>query len=116
MITFSCIVQEGAIADDLRATLATELARIGADLLGGSAHDISVKFTDVPAGSGFRGGEPSTSSLVSGLIPPGCSPETRHQLLEQIGDMWCEVVGCPPHDLMVSVIDVPEPTSIDRPN
>ena len=105
MINFNCIIQEGVIPDDLRPNLSSELARISTSILGGNPEEVEVEYTVIPHGYGFRGGELSTTSLVSGYIPPGCEQETRVELMQQICDMWCELTGCSVDELVVSARD-----------
>ena len=105
MISFNCVIQEGVIPDDLRPTLSSELARISADVLGGSAGDVAVEYTVIPHGFGFRGGEISTTSSVRGQLASPLDQETRVVLLQQLCDMWCEVTGCSIHEVIVSARD-----------
>ena len=105
MISFDCIIQEGAIPDDLRPALASELARISASILGGSPDEVEVGFTVIPRGYGFRGGELSTTSMVRGQIPPGCEQEVRVDLMRRICDMWTGRTGCSVDELVVSARD-----------
>ena len=105
MIEFVCVVQEGAIPHDLRPNLSEALARVSTSVLGGDPDEVQVSYTEIPRGFGFRGGEPSTTSLVRGQIPPGCPQETRVELLTRLCDAWCELVGCTPHELVVSARD-----------
>jgi len=105
MISFDCIVQEGVISPRLRPELKSALARISTSLLGGSPGEVTVEFTEIPRGFGFRGGELSTTSLVRGLIPPGCRQEVRVDLMQQICDMWCATTGCATDELIVSARD-----------
>ncbi len=105
MISFNCRIQEGVIPDDLRPTLSSELARISAEALGGSAEDVEVEYEVIPHGFGFRGGEISTTSTVRGLLAEPLDQETRVGLLHQLCDMWCEVTGCSIHEVIVSVRD-----------
>ena len=105
MITFNCTIQEGIIPDDLRPSLAAELARISTDILGGDPGDVSVSWIEVPHGFGFRGGELSTTSAVRGEIPPGCRQETRVELMQAIQDRWMEMTGCTTAELVVSARD-----------
>ena len=95
----------------LWAELESRLADTAAAVLGGSAGDVAVEFEVIPHGYGFRGGELSTTSLVRGLIPPGCAQEVRVDLMRRICDMWCEVVGCTVEELVVSVRDRPAPAA-----
>jgi hypothetical protein len=107
MISFACIVQEGAVPLPVRETLSTELARIGTDIFGGEAAAVAVDFTEIPSGSGFRGGEPSRASLVSGSVPVGTATEPRNRFLREVSEMWCRVTGCNSDDLLVSAMDSP---------
>ena len=65
-VSFDCTMQEGQIGEELRAKLAVALREITQDVLGESPDDVPVTFSDIPKGYGFRGGEPSTTSLVRG--------------------------------------------------
>ena len=105
MIDFNCIVQEGVIPNEIRPKLASELARISSSVLGISPGDVTVGFRDVRETYGFRGGEISTTSLVSGHVSGGIEQSARVELLQQICDMWCEVTGCTTDELVVSARD-----------
>ena len=105
MTSFNCRLQEGVIPEDLRPTLSSELSRISADVLGGSAGDVAVEYTVIPHGFGFRGGEISTTSSVRGQLTAPLDQETRVVLLQQLCDMWCEVTGCSIHEVIVSARD-----------
>ena len=105
MISFNCTVQEGLIPDSIRPELISELTRISVSVMGASADDVDVQFTEIPHGFGFRGGELSTTSLVRGQIPAGCEQELRVEFMQQICDMWCRVTGCTTDELVVSARD-----------
>lgn len=105
MISFNCVVQEGAIPDELRPKLASELARVSASVLGGSTADVKVDFREVRNGYGFRGGEISTTSMVQGQLAQACEQSTRVELLTQICDMWRGLTGCDTEELVASARD-----------
>ena len=105
MITFNCTVQEGIVPDELRPALASELARISTDILGGNPTDVTVDWIEVPHGFGFRGGVLSTTSAVRGEIPSGCEQDTRVRLMQSIQDRWMEITGCTTDELVVSARD-----------
>ena len=113
MITFNCTFQEGAIPDHLRPQLAAGLARISSQILGGSPDDVSVAFTQIPHGFGFRGGALSTTSTVRGRIPPGCDQPTRVRLMQAILDLWQEHTGCASDEVVVSARDRQPETNAD---
>ena len=104
MITFECIVQEGCVPEDIRPRLTKELARLSTSILGGAPEEVEVTYNEIPKGYGFRGGEPSTTSLVRGSIE-GCEQEVRVRLLREVGDRWCDIAGCTPDELVVSIRD-----------
>ena len=105
MIEFNCTVQEGVIPDDIRPELVSGLTGVSVSVMGASADDVNVEFTEIPRGFGFRGGEPSTTSLVRGQIPPGCEQELRVEFMQAICDMWMRVTGCSVDELVVSARD-----------
>ena len=99
------------MAPSLWPALQSRLTDIAADVLGGSPDRVEVEFEVIPHGFGFRGGELSTTSLVRGLIPPGCAQEVRVDLMRTICDIWCAVTGCSVDELIVSARDRPAPDS-----
>ena len=105
-VSFNCTMQEGQIGEDVRSQLAAGLQQITQDVLSEAPEDVPVTFSDIPAGFGFRGGEPSTTSLVRGSIVGGVSQDVREELMRRICDMWMESSGCTVDDLVVSARDV----------
>lgn len=105
MVSFNCTVQEGFIPESVRPELVSELTAIAVSMMGASTDDVDVKFTEIPRGFGFRGGELSTTSLVRSQVPPGCEQELRVEFMQRICDMWCRVVGCSTDELVVSARD-----------
>ncbi len=105
-VSFNCTMQEGQIGEETRSTLAAGLQQITQEVLGASPADVPVTFSDIPSGFGFRGGEPSTTSLVRGSIVGGVTQDVREDLMRRICDMWMEISGCTVDDLVVSARDV----------
>ena len=103
--SFNCTMQEGQIGEELRAELAVALQQITQDVLGESPDDVPVTFSDIPNGFGFRGGEPSTTSLVRGSIVGGVTQDVREDFMRQICDRWMEISGCTVDELVVSARD-----------
>ena len=104
-VRFECTMQEGQIAASTRESLATGLRAIAQEVLGEAPGDVPVEFSDIPTGFGFRGGEPSTTSLVRGSIVGGVTQEVREDFMRRIIDMWMEVSGCTVDELVVSARD-----------
>ena len=104
-VRFNCTMQEGQIDATTRARLADGLRTIAADVLGEAAADVPVDFSDIPEGFGFRGGAPSTTSLVRGAIVGGVTQDVREDVMRRIIDMWTEVSGCSVDELVVTAAD-----------
>ncbi len=105
-VSFNCTMQEGQIGEDARSQLAAGLQQITQNVLSEAPEDVPVTFSDIPAGFGFRGGDPSTTSLVRGSIVGGITQDVREDLMRRICDMWMEISGCTVDDLVVSARDV----------
>lgn len=104
-ITYNCTMQEGQIGPDVRERLAEGLRRVSVDILGPAAADAPVRFSDIPEGFGFRGGEPSHTSLVRGTAADPLEQPVRERLLNAIQDMWLATAGCTTDDLVATVRD-----------
>ncbi|MXX80477.1 MAG: hypothetical protein F4Y69_05505 [Chloroflexi bacterium] len=104
-VSFRCTMQEGQIDEATRERLADGLRQVTKGVLGESPDDIPVSFSDIPSGFGFRGGEPSTTSLVNGSIVGGVTQDVREELMRGICDMWMEISGCTVDELVVSARD-----------
>ena len=104
-VSFICTMQEGQIGEQLRAELAAALQQITQDVLGETPEDVPVSFSDIPSGFGFRGGEPSTTSLVRGSIVGGVTQDVREDLMRRICDRWMAISGCTVDELVVSARD-----------
>lgn len=108
MVDFQCTVQEGQIPEALRGELAVAIEKACHEVLGpehAAEMPVAVEWIDIPEGFGFRGGKPSTTSLVRGKIPDGCDRETRARLLMRIGDEWCRISGKKQDEVIVSARD-----------
>ena len=105
MIEFDLYVQEGCVSDALRPTVAASLEAASLMVLGAEAGPVAFRWTVIPKGYGFRGGRPSTTSLVRGRIPDRCDRRTRADLLWSIGETWCRVTGAGEDEVVVSARD-----------
>lgn len=91
------------MANGLRPTLAASLEAASLAGLGADAGPVEIRWTVIRKGIGFRGGHPSTTSLVRGRVPDGCDPKTRANLLRTIVEAWCRVTGAGQKEVVVSV-------------
>lgn len=104
-VVYHCTMQEGQIGAAQRVRLADGLVKLTGRVLGVSANEVAVAFSDIPRGYGFRGGEPSTTSLVRGSIQGGLGQSVRVDLMRAICDMWMELSGCSVDELVVTARD-----------
>ena len=104
-VSFRCTMQEGQIGEEVRVRLAAGLQQIAQEVLSEAADDVPVTFHDLPNGYAFRGGAPSTTSLVRGAIVGGVTQDVREDLMRRICDMWMEISGCTVDELVVSAAD-----------
>lgn len=102
---YNCIVQQRHLPARMRPELVNGLKQATSDVLGIPAGEVEVAFQEIPHGAGWRGGEPSTTSLVRGTIPPGCQQPVREQLLRTICAMWSRITGCDEDEVVVSAVD-----------
>jgi phenylpyruvate tautomerase PptA (4-oxalocrotonate tautomerase family) len=105
MVEYNCVVQEKHLSEAIRPELVAGLKRVTAQILSVSDDTVSVRFTQIPHGAGYRGGKLSTTSLVRGTIPPGCEQPVRENLLRSICSMWAGIAGCDEDELVVSAVD-----------
>lgn len=104
LLLSTCMVQEGRIPPEQRATLERALKTAITDHVGPDAK-LAVAWMTVPAGSGYSAGKPSTSSLVQLSVPDGFPQQSRAALMHDVNDRWCTITGQSPYDLVVSVPD-----------
>ena len=105
MISYTCIVQEGVVPDDLRVKLAANIRRISASMLNIDADSIPLEYNEIRNGFGFRGGEVSTTSTIRGQLTEPIDQQMREDFMKQLLDMWRAETGCSVDELIVSVRD-----------
>jgi hypothetical protein len=105
MINITCTVQQGSIPEGIQPKLSDALTDSCKDILGSNQGPVNISWTEVPSGFGFRGGLPSTTSLIRGSIPDGCSTDKRKKLLQRIGKEWSEITRTDVDECVVSFRD-----------
>lgn len=99
-----CMVQSGQISADQQDRLRAETAAFGARHFGSAAE---INWVEVPEGSGFTEGQPSTSVLVSMASDRPLAPSQREPLLRELGQIW-ETHAARSPDEVVTVISDPK--------
>jgi phenylpyruvate tautomerase PptA (4-oxalocrotonate tautomerase family) len=106
---YACMVQEGQVADRSRDRLAEGLARLAAETFDQDPHEVEIRWVVIPEGFGFTAGKPSTSSLVARSVPTGFTDDQRRAFMLRVSDLWREVTGCHPDEVVVTTLDGPLP-------
>lgn len=104
LLLSTCMVQEGQIPDEQKATLEGALKTAIRDHVGAEAK-LAVAWMTVPPGSGYSAGKASTSSLVQLSVPDGFPQGSRAALMHDVNDRWCAITGQSKYDVVLSVPD-----------
>lgn len=106
-VSYECTVQAGDTTLELQAELARELICVATDVLGAPDGASSVDFVELAQGSGFTGGEPSSTSIVKVQLPADCAYSTRKVLMSELCALWYDKTGCSADELVVFTSDRP---------
>lgn len=90
MTTCRCLVQEGQISPERRASLETKLREFSTKL--GSPSE--VRWSEIAKGSGYTAAMPSTTSVVVVTADTPLEQPVRVQLLHELVDFWTKGAGC----------------------
>jgi len=104
LLTATCIVQEGRIADEQRSELEAALKDAIGTHVGPGAR-LAVAWMTVARGSGYSAGRPSTSSLLQVAVPDGFDQTAREALMHDVSDRWCRITGQSPFELLIGATD-----------
>jgi hypothetical protein len=107
---YVCMVQEGQAADRLHDRLDGGLRRLAVETFGETAADIEIRWVPIRKGFGFTAGTDSTSSLIArGSIPTGFTDDQRTAFMRRVSELWRDVTGCHPDEVVVTTLDGPLP-------
>ena len=109
MPLYACMVQEGQVAERLQDRLADGLKRLAAETFGEVPAEVEIRWISVRKGFGFTAGKPSTSSLIVRSVPTGFGDEAREAFMRRVSDLWREITGCHPDEVVVTTLDGPLP-------
>ncbi len=109
MPQYVCMVQEGQAPHRLRDRLALALQHLATETFGENPAEVEIRWVTIPAGFGFTAGKPSTSSLIARSVPTGFADDDRTAFMRRVSDLWREVTGCHPDEVVVTTLDGPLP-------
>lgn len=106
---YACMVQEGQAAERLQDRLGDGLKRLAAETFGEVPAEVEIRWISIRQGFGFTAGKPSTSSLIVRSVPSGFGDDERVVFMKRVSDLWREVTGCHPDEVVVTTLDGPLP-------
>ncbi len=107
MSQYSCIIQEGQVADRKTDVLEAGLAQLGQRFFGDDPAEVEIRWTRQPPGWAWTAGEPSASSIVVRSVPVGFDNAEREVFLRAVCDLWVETTGCSINEVVATAFDGP---------
>jgi phenylpyruvate tautomerase PptA (4-oxalocrotonate tautomerase family) len=107
MPIYHCHTPQRLLTKSAKAKLAGEITRIHCELTGERPSFVNVLFLDIPEGTSFKAGKPSTRSFVFGEIRHGYEVQTRHTLLRDLSQMWTHLTSQPEAETIVALRETP---------
>jgi phenylpyruvate tautomerase PptA (4-oxalocrotonate tautomerase family) len=104
---YECVTVEGALSAEQRTELAGAITATHAEETGAPGDLIHVVFHEMPSGSTYTAGRPSTPTLIRGLVRAGRSPEVRLAIQRRIHDACVRITDATPMSVLIAIIDVP---------
>jgi phenylpyruvate tautomerase PptA (4-oxalocrotonate tautomerase family) len=95
------------LTKSVKGRIAGEITRIHCETTGERPSFVNVLFLDLPEGTSFAAGRPSTRSFVMGEIRYGHDVQTRHALLRDLSQMWTRLSGQSQAELIVGLKETP---------
>ena len=107
MPIYHCHSPQRLLTESAKGKIAGEITRIHCEATGESPSFVNVLFLDIPEGTSFKAGRPSTRSFVFGEIRDGHDLHTRHALLRDVSQMWARLTGQSKAELIVALRETP---------
>ena len=103
MPIYQCYSPQRLLTKSAKDKIAGEITRIHCETTGERPSFVNILLTDLPEGTSFNGGRPSTRSFVMGEILHGYDIQTRHRLLQDLSRMWTRLTGQSEAELIVAL-------------
>jgi phenylpyruvate tautomerase PptA (4-oxalocrotonate tautomerase family) len=107
MPIYHCHTPQRLLTDSAKAKLAGEITRIHGEVTGERPSFINVLFVDIPQGTSFKAGKPSSRSFVFGEIRYGYDVQTRHTLLRMLSQTWTRLTSQSEAETIVALRESP---------
>ena len=107
MPIYQCYSPQRLLTKSVKGRIAGEITRIHCETTGERPSFVNVLFLDLPEGTSFAAGRPSTRSFVMGEIRYGHDVQSRHALLRDLSQMWTRLTGQSEAELIVGLKETP---------
>jgi phenylpyruvate tautomerase PptA (4-oxalocrotonate tautomerase family) len=107
MPIYHCHSPQRLLTESAKGKIAGEITRIHCEATGESPSFVNVLFLDIPEGTSFQAGRPSTRSFVFGEIRDGHDLRIRHALLRHVSQTWTRLTGQSEAELIVALRETP---------
>jgi phenylpyruvate tautomerase PptA (4-oxalocrotonate tautomerase family) len=107
MPIYQCHSPQRLLTKSDKGKIAGEITRIHCEATGERPVFVNVLFLDMPEGTSFNAGRPSTRSFVMGEKRQGHDVQTRHTLLRDLSQMWISLTGQSEAELIVALRETP---------
>ena len=107
MHQYSCIIQEGQVADQKTDALEAGLRQLGQEFFGDEPADVQINWVRQAQGWAWTAGEPSTASIVVRSVPVGFDNDKREAYLHAVCNLWVETTGCSINEVVATAFDGP---------
>jgi phenylpyruvate tautomerase PptA (4-oxalocrotonate tautomerase family) len=107
MPIYHCYSAQRLLTKSAKRKIAGEITRIHCEATGERPSFVNVLFLDMPEGTSFNAGRPSTRSFVMGEIRQGHDIQTRHALLRNLSQMWTRLTNQSEAELIVGLSETP---------
>ena len=107
MPIYQCHSPQRLLTKSAKGKIAGEITRIHCEITGERPSFVNVLFLDIPEGTSFNAGQPSSRSFVMGEIRHGHNVATRHALLRNLSQMWTRLTSQSEAELIVGLKETP---------
>ena len=107
MPIYQCYSPQRLLTKSDKGKIADEITCIHCEVTGEHPAFVNVLFLDMPEGTSFNAGQPSTRSFVMGEIRYGHDVQMRHTLLRNLSQMWIHHTNQSEAELIVALRETP---------
>ena len=104
---YQCITLAGALAQQQKEEIVSEITRIHCEATGGLALFVQVQFEEVEPDDVFQNRKPSRAARLHARIRAGRDADTKLRMLRAYTDLIVRVARVPSDDVMVAFIETP---------